>query len=302
MVVFIKKILTRFFIYSTSFLLLISSIVYYYQFKLDPFYARLVSSHKDCLVIGTSRAAQSIDSRYFDWKAYNFAFTIKHSPFDYDYYRLIKKYHPIKSKRNLIHIIAVDPWSLMSFQGDKYENRNGSFSSVLSSNNFLSPIIMYPCEFVNLKEEILFGELFSRKEFVNRNGRYVIPISKKQIKINYQQNLRSKLSDYRNSEVYKRGRISILRLKNLKRIINYLKRDGKVFLIRLPIDEKMLRLENKIYISFDNEMKQIANLYGLNYINLMSLNNKVHFLDGNHIWNGNSKYISRCINDSISNY
>jgi hypothetical protein len=301
MIVFIKKISTRFFIYSTSFLLLISSIVYYYKFKLDPFYARLISSHKDGLVIGTSRAAQSIDSRYFHWKAYNFAFTIKHSPFDYDYYRLIKKYHPKKSKRNLIHIIAVDPWSLMSFQGDKYENRNGSFSSVVS-NNFLSPIIVYPGEFVNLKNEILFGELFSRKEFVNRNGRYVIPISKQQIKINYQQNLNSKLSDYRSSEVYKRGRISILRLKNLKRIINYLKRDGKVFLIRLPIDEKMLRLENKIYISFDNEMKQIANLYGLNYINLMSLNNKVHFTDGNHIWNGSSKYISKCINDSISNY
>ena len=61
-------------------------------------------------------------------------------------------------------------------------------------------------------------------------------------------------------------------------------------------------LENEMYVSFDNEMKKIAKLYGLRYINLMSLNIKVNFLDGSHIWNGNSKFISRCINDSISNY
>ena len=251
------------------------------------------------MIIGTSRAAQSIDPKYLSWKAYNFAFTIKHSPFDFSYLQLIKKYHPINSRKKLVHIIAVDPWSLMSFQGDKYENKNGSFSSYMLKLNYFETRVIYPLKFLNIRNEILQFEIFTKKEHVNSFGRFVIPINENDLKITYQENLKRKISGYKKTEVYRKGRVSTLRIRNLKRIISYLQKDGKVYLIRLPVVEEMLNMEEEIFPYFDEEIGEISDNYKLKYINLMGLNKKLRYLDGNHIWNRDVKFISNCIKDSV---
>lgn len=73
----------------------------------DPFYMRFTTSKQNSLILGTSRAAQGLQPKFFDSilkeTILNYSFTVAHSPFGKTYLRSIKKKMDLNSKKRYIY-------------------------------------------------------------------------------------------------------------------------------------------------------------------------------------------------------
>lgn len=275
------------------FVTVIWAIVTFCGGKLDPFFLRLRTEHNGGLVIGTSRAAQSLEPQYIDDVDYNFAFTIFHSPFDNDYYQLIKKFH--KSKNTTYkHVVCVDPWSLFSYAGDKYENTNPGFAGNIHSSVILFSWL-YLIKYVKLKG---FDFLYAR-DYVSQSGRYVVDIGDSEYREEKDRRLKAKIESYQKKETFVKGIYSKTREKNLMNIIKFLNKSGSVCLIRLPVSEEMFQLENRMCPEFSNLMKDISTKMDVDYFDLTNRNREFRYTDGNHIWNKESSKISTLVDSCL---
>ena len=112
-----KKLLLKTAIFCFAALLLFLLILAQADGHTDPFYIRFTSPKQTHLMIGTSRAAQGLQPSVFDSilniKAYNYAFTVAHSPYGETYLNSIKQ--KLKdTTSNGLFIVTVDPWSISS--------------------------------------------------------------------------------------------------------------------------------------------------------------------------------------------
>jgi hypothetical protein len=262
-----------------------------FKHKIDAFYLRTINTHDQSLIIGTSRAAQSIDPAFLQKPTYNFAFTISNSPFDSSYLDLIKKFHkPSKALQTNHHIICVDPWALSSFKNNPNEIRNNSFVNRIAPGNGVFNLQYLINESPSAKN--IFLNVFKRKLYINHYGRLIVPFSKSSCRKNFNYRLKEKIALYKKSDIYKRGHLSTSRISCLRSAITYLQQTGTVCLVRLPIHKKMFELENKIAPNFDNEIIKISQLSNIKYFNLTHLNDSFLYTDGNHIWNGDSRKLT----------
>ncbi len=268
----------------------------------DPFYIRLTTPKQQNLIIGTSRAAQGLQPKYFkeilDVNIFNYAFTIAHSPFGNVYYESIKK-KLNKNTKDGIFIITVDPWSISSW----CDNPN-DFNSFRENNLCLANtkiVDMYPnYEYLykNLKgnyKSILFPP--SKNMFLHSDGWLEIkniPMDS----ISKEKRINLKIKTYKNTHLPK-THISEYRLNYLLQTILYLKQYGKVYLVRLPIHPEMLKLENEITNDFNSIIKSAINKSD-GYLDLTPYNNKFQYTDGNHLYKNSGKKVSVIIANWIN--
>jgi hypothetical protein len=270
-----------------------------YGNQFDAYYQRLTQYHPEGLIIGTSRAAQALEPEFISSNIYNFSFTIAHASYDMSYFNFIKKYHPITNSspdKKLIHILAVDPWSVRTSHEKMDEIYNhGSFTEEL----LLPP--MNP----NLEYLARFGGkalYFDFKNYgqINKNGRLEVTPSGKETPEGFQKKLAQKLESYREKSEFKNGYTSEKRLQVLRDLIQYLQQDGEVYLVRIPVHPEMLALENQICPEFNSVIQRVASEMKTPYFMLTDFSYET--TDGNHIKNKESKRISEQIRDSIKVY
>ena len=268
-----------------------------YSDKLDPFYLRFTSYHKEGLVLGSSRAAQAIEPSCFNHALYNFSFTIKLSPFDSTYLKLIQKYHPISHyDSSRLHIITVDPWTLYTYKNQMEETINPSFEKLLKAP-VQNPNLHYIYHFVPVLKSL--RTILSSDNHVNAGGRFVVPMDSASL-IQNDKNIQLKIDFYKKKPEYTEGYLSEKRLDVLKAMIEYLSEDGRVVLVRLPVHDLMFAIEQNMAPDFDELMASTGKTLQVQYINLMPQRNNYLYTDGNHIWNGHVKRLSEAIKKRIN--
>ncbi|MEX0996454.1 MAG: hypothetical protein WDZ45_05365 [Flavobacteriaceae bacterium] len=268
----------------------------------DPFYLRFTTPQKSNLILGTSRAAQglqpSVFKKNFEKEFFNYAFTLPHSPFGETYLNSIKMKLDT-TVRDGIFIVTVDPWSIAS-SGENpndpllFQERHlclGTTSNVNTKPNF-----EYLIE--NFKGK--YYKLFKPKSedmFLHKDG---------WLEVNHQINSidRLKYIELRVAE-YKKEKLPLFnfsetRLNQLAKTVTYLKKYGRVYLVRLPVHKLMYKVDQTLIPDFNEKINPII-LLSDGYFDLTPLNSNFEYTDGNHLEKNSGAIVSLKIAQSIQN-
>ena len=91
---------------------------------------------------------------------------------------------------------------------------------------------------------------------------------------------------------------SDIRFQYLLKTINFLKRYGKVYLVRLPVHSSLTSLENQIMPDFNQDIRSAINL-SAGYLDLSPVNNNQNYTDGVHLTKNSGHEVSEMIGEWI---
>lgn len=262
----------------------------------DSFYVRFTTPKQENLILGTSRAAQGLQPQYFDSilgkKFFNYSFTIVHSPFGPTYLNSIKK-KLSTNLNNATFIVAVDPWSLSSFNEtpndvSKFREIKHSLKKTPFVNLNPNPIYFFTSYNEDYKS-LINGK--KKSTFLHQNG---------WLQVNYSINdtLKVKNNIERKIATYKKRTLntyfSSTRLEYLIKTISFLQKSGKVYLVRLPIHPKMMEIENQLMPNFDATIQKAIDKSD-GYLDLTPKNDLFLYTDGNHLYKDSGKQVSKLV-------
>lgn len=289
----------QFILYTVVFVLLVglSFVLILYQANghTDAFYLRFTTPKQSNLILGTSRAAQALKPAIFDAildqdaPFFNYAFTLTQSPFGPVYLNSIKKKLDT-TKKDGIFIVTVDPWSISSETENPNDSTNFREANLALANTAV----------VNQKPN--WGYLYhnlggkyhkillpgNTKMYLHKDGWLEVTLRTDTATI--QKRTLRKLKNYR-FNVLPRYKLSTLRLQYLIKTIQYLKQYGRVFLVRIPVSEKMLEIENELMPAFDSKIKD-AILLSEDYLDLTKEKTSFTYNDGNHLYKKSGAVVS----------
>jgi hypothetical protein len=298
-----KKFLIHILLFTVFLLISILFVFFIANGKSDSYYVRFTTPRQHSLIIGTSRAAQGLQPAIFNEIIYkdkahhffNYSFSLFDSPYGYAYYESIKKKLDPKTT-NGIFIITVDPWSLCS----KTENPNDS-ANFMENNSFISKT-----QYVNLNPNIPYLVKSYSEPYISiirkwkqPDGMYVhtdgwLEIDASMDSSSVAKRLNDKIGDYRKNYLpfYK---FSSVRLHYLSKIISFLKGHGKVYLVRLPVQQGMFDIEDELMPDFDEKVKSTAEKLNVQYLNFKKMINNYQYVDGGHLYKSSGKEVSYII-------
>ncbi len=289
-----------------SFLMILCLIVIIYIFSkangyTDAYYLRFTTPKQNSLILGTSRAAQAIQPSVLDSilgnRIYNFAFTNRQSPYGSVYYESIKK-KINKESKNGIFIVAISPWSISSITEDPNNYKNFREVDLCLDNTSIvnmNPNIQY---LLNNYSEPYYKLLFEKNKsnvFLHNDGWLEVSVEMDSVSVH--KRLETKINTYNNLTNYE---FSTYRLGYLENIVNYLQQYGKVYLVRLPVHEKILEIENKIMPDFEDKISAAIN-HSSGYYNFTTTGHLYSYTDGNHLYKTSGYDISVLIAELIKN-
>lgn len=283
-----------------------ASVLVKYNLEIDEFYGRLTKYHDCGIILGTSRAAHSLDPDYLKGVDYNFSFTGGHSPYDTAYIKIVKNYcrsELMQFDSNRRFILTVDPWVMSTYDNDSFELKNNTFMKDLGESTILNSLL-YPIKYINLTPKSIFSILFKAdfpKYFtLSVNGRLVLAMNKEKAQLKERIRTQQTIDLYKNKKVFTDGFYSSNRFKVVEELTEYLQQMGKVYFVRLPTSKRLFEIENQRWTDFDYVMVNFGKKTKTRYVNLGNLSKKVITIDGTHIWDGHSKWISKALNDSLN--
>lgn len=257
----------------------------------DAFYKKLSSPKQNSLIVGSSRAAQGIlpniiDSLYGTNNMYNYAFTIAQTPFGKPYYNSISRKLDRKYKKG-VFIIDVNPWTLSEYKSSNINNSGYREDNTFIANTHfvnINPNVEYILESFKAKNEAIIRNKYRKglyqTFYVHDNGWLEVTIESDMISKSLRtenkiKNYRERLRNYKGFSDY--------RFKYLSKTIHLLRQYGDVYIVRLPVIEEMLEVENELVNDFDNKMNDLARDHQITYINMMPDNTHYDYTDGQHL-------------------
>lgn len=277
-----------------SFLLILSQA----DGRSDAFYLKFTTKQQTNLIIGTSRAAQGLQPQIFDnilereKPFFNYAFTLAQSPFGPVYFNSIKKKLDTTQKEG-IFILTVDPWTICSEienPNDSASFREANLALANTSNVNRKPNWGYLYHnFGGKYHQILFP--INSKMYLHEDGWLELNLRTDTATIN--KRTLDKIKHY-TVETLPKYKFSTLRLQYLIKTIQYLNSYGDVFLVRIPVSEAMMEIENKLMPNFDSKIKE-AILLSKNYLDLTKENSNFTYTDGNHLYKKSGEVVSKKI-------
>ncbi len=269
---------------------------------IDPFYIRFTTPKQHSLILGSSRAAQGLQPQIFNEKlnsqAFNFAFTNANSPYGPIYLRAIKK--KLEASTHGIYILDVHPWTIASkanHPNDTAEFREqGLMLDYLNCFN-LNPNVEY---LLRSYDKPFYNILIpgDTNVFLHQNGWLEISVSMDSARVkNRTTNKIDHYANLQNSYAY-----SSARLKHLEKTVNYLSAFGEVYLVRIPVCEGILQVENRLMPRFNDLIDSISTRTNVLYFDLMEMNDSLVYTDGNHLYKESGKLVSQALADSILNH
>ena len=261
----------------------------------DAFYLRFTTPKQNNLIIGTSRASQGIQPRVFDSllnkTIYNFAFTIAHSPYGPTYYDKIKKKLK-KGTKNGMFIVAVDPWSISSRTQDPNDYNNFKELKLCLGNTFsanINPNIEYLVK--NFDGQYLSLLTQNKSDYyLHDNGWLEVSVEMDSSASKLRLNKTIKRYN-KNLNIYK---FSSYRLQYLEKMIEFLKQHGKVYLVRLPMHNEIMLIEEKLMPDFNKKINAVVQRADA-YYDFTNKNSEFMYTDGNHLFKDSGKLISEQI-------
>ena len=280
----------RFIIKIILFFLLItlglSLILIKYGGFVDYFYQKFTVPKQTSMILGDSRSLQGIQPRIinqelkasgYDLPVFNYSFTIGQSNYGKPYTESIKK--KLKSSKNGLFILSVHPWLFTEREGDDLKNNIYSERSLPPHNMHfvnVNPNFEYLVKNFNY---LHFRTLFRQTAELHKDGWLEDRNSHKDA---------GTQNEWKNKKVlmYKglsqNWRKSAVRINDFADLISFLQKNGRVVLVRMPVDSKILTIENRFWSNFDHEMVSVSRKMNVRYINF-SESNKYQTYDGNHL-------------------
>lgn len=265
----------------------------------DAFYVKFTVPKQKALIVGSSRAAQGLQPACFKEVLgdgiYNFSFSRIHTPYGQAYLKAIKK-KLVKKAEPSTFIVEVNPWSIGKRVDQKGMEIFPEEKSFLGKIRLVSvkPNLEYLLESYNGNFMGLItkkgGNYHNEKLFVNSDGWFEVRLNDDQRR--HERRVKETIESYRKIEKEYQGK-SKARLEYLEQTIAFLKQRGQVYLVRLPISEAMLKIEEGFMPQFDKSMVEAAKKLEVKYINLMAQNKELFFTDGHHLGIESGKKISR---------
>ena len=260
---------------------------------LDPFYVRFTTPKHQNMILGTSRAAQGLQPKVFksvlNKNMGNFAFTVAHSPFGKVYYESIKR--KLDKKKGSLFIVTVDPWSISS-KCSPPNNISEFRENALCLNKTkildLDPNIFYLYENFSGRYKDLIDSK-NNNMYLHEDGWLEISdIAMDSVSVSHR--IADKTKTYKNIHLPK-TKFSSLRLEYLIKTIDYLKDYGRVYLVRLPIHESIMKIEEQLMPDFDTKIKEAIYLSN-GYLDMTVQNELFEYTDGNHLYKTSGEEVS----------
>lgn len=308
-----KKSILRLAIFSILPLLVIVYAIYFLEKNTDDYYKRFTSPQQNSLILGSSRAAVIdpaimdgiIHEKFPNAVLYNYSFTWAHSPYGPKYLESIEKKIKPDTKDG-VFVITVEPTALMI---DKNKPDDPEFyiekdkSVAKTSMVAINPNIEYlfesyePSLTNELNKKIKpAGDLIGESTILD-NGKYDIKIIKKVSPEKQAMFNRSNMAKFQ--ERMNGLKVSHNRIIYLEETINFLKKHGKVIVIRMPINKEPYSIENNAFPDFDARMNNVAAKTKISYINYNNSQNKYQWLDEVHLDNNSEALFSTVLAKDI---
>ncbi|MFM7902137.1 MAG: hypothetical protein ACKPAD_09150, partial [Bacteroidota bacterium] len=237
-----------------------------------------------------------------DTPIFNFAFTSMASPFGETYWKAIQSKIDTSTNSGLF-IVCVEPYTLGSVtskQGESFENNLIEEKGILYNAQFFNP---YPnWEYLLKHYSYGWGRIaptsmgfYDRASELHTNGWLEIKV--KVDSATAKRRAYDVLYD-KNSDIG-RFALSPYRLHWLRETINYLKRFGKVVLIRVPISEEFYALEQSLSPSFDQTIHAEADFHQIAYKTFQDMADSLTYKDGHHMQLASTAIFSSAITHSL---
>lgn len=263
----------------------------------DSYYLRFTTPEQTSMILGVSKSAQGLRPEVFNKvldrnDMFNYSFNAFISPYGKTYFESIKKKLKCETKDG-IFILTLDVWSLGSQTNNPNDSSNFREIDLCLNNNFVSlnPNVPYMINYYKGKYIDIFRSS-QRKIKLHNDGWLEVNVAMDSL--SRAQRLDNSVEHY--NKIYTPfWKYSSLRLNYLSKTIEYLKKHGKVYLIRLPVHNRLLELENKIISDLDDKINNLADFHNVDYLSFVDSSSNYIYTDGIHLGQESSVEISNKI-------
>ena len=267
----------------------------------DQYYLRLATPKQSALIIGVSKSAQGLQPKVFNEvlnrnDMFNFSFNAFISPFGATYLESIKNKLKEDTKDGLF-VITFDAWSLGSNTEDPNDSKNFREVDLCLSSSFVSsnPNIPYLVNHYDKKYIDIFKK--SKKTLLlHEDGWMEVNVAMDSIA--RERRLNNSIKHYHKLYVPD-WKTSSLRFKYLEKTIDFLKNHGEVYLVRLPVHERLLELENNVTPDLDSRIQVICENFNVPYLNYADSSSNYKYTDGIHLGKNSGARISKQVAEWI---
>jgi hypothetical protein len=257
----------------------------------DPYYLKFTTSKQNSLIVGNSKAAQGLNpdvmNKILQKDIYNYSFDISKSPFGPAYLNSIKR-KLSNEKKDGIFIVTVDCWSIYS------KDKNPNDVSVFWENSSCvgemedvdqNPNFQYLTKYMSGNYyKIIFKPTVAQ---LHENGWLEVSLDMDSNSV--ARRTKSTLVEYKNYlSLYQ---FSKVRLDYLIKTIDFLRQNGHVYLVRLPVSPQLIDIENQLSPNFSSLM-QLPAEKSSGFLDLTSKNSLFSYTDGVHLSAKSSKLVS----------
>lgn len=273
----------------------------------DPFYGRFTSPKQENLILGTSRSAQGIQPQILKDEIglsfYNYSFTLGNSPFGDTYLNSIKKKLNNKTS-DQVFIVAVDPWSISNEieYNDQYfpeDERFLAYTTNVNSRfiNYRYLINYYKGRYLELIKSFILTRRNKHPNYytIHDDGWLEINVSMDSEDVNMR--TKEKIESYR--DLKQKRSFSQYRYDYLIKTIKYLRKYGVVYLVRLPVCDDILIIENDFMPNFNSKMNALNEEID-GYFDLTTQDLQIMYTDGNHIYRESAIEVTKLLANNIN--
>jgi len=301
-----KKFLLKASLYIFICFSITSVILIFYGGSIDYFYEKFTTPKAKSMIIGGSRSMQGLQPKILNKELkglglelpfFNYSFTVSQAPIGELYNNsIIKKLD--HTTKNGVYIISITPWMLANEIAE--DGKEEIFREINQPPHNMTNVSMNPNYEYLLKNlsYFHFRGVFKQNSTMHKDGwleqKYFPEDSAtyKSWKNTQKEMLLRFVDDYK---------ISQIRLKSLEKLLKTLKNNGQVFIVRTPIDNDFLGIENKFFKDFDNYIYNLCEKSDAKYFNFNNGSSKLKYktYDGHHLDKEGSAYFSKVVSDSI---
>lgn len=277
--------------------------------RTDPYYLRFTTPRQSSMIIGTSRPAQGIQPHVLDSvlrthgkevRSFNYGFAVGYSNYGDAYLgSILKKLDP--TTRDGVFILAVDPWGLAGPRSTPIHDplRDGGFIAEMDWVN-MDPNLEYLLTVYKkpLLEIVLPDPRQPEGPMVLHEDGW-LEIDLPMLPADIEKRTQAKLTEYRTTRL-PGATISPQRMGYLARTIDTLQHYGTVQLVRLPVDPRMLALEDTLAPHFSRYMQALADLKQVGLLDLTNNGAAWEYTDGNHLTPESGAKVTALIADHLA--
>jgi hypothetical protein len=297
-----KKFIIRLLLFSMVCMIPVGTVFLLADGTSDEFYVRFTTPRQHALILGSSRAAQGLQPVFLDsvlrmsWpdmKMFNYAFTRPHSPYGPAYYTSVKKKLDPETK-NGVFILCVEPWTLASKVNEPADSaRFAEDDLCVGTTTFvnMNPNIDYLVNSYRGSYATIVQHRIQGRSMIHLHNNGWLEVNVPMTADSIAGRTDRKVREYQRM-IDANTKIVTPRIEYLEKTVEFLKQHGEVYLVRLPINEKLLALEEKNFPGFSRIINSISSKENVPYFDLSGANLPIEFTDGDHISRKSTKLMS----------